>query len=235
MSDFKVNSKTSTLEFKRKHNKLVEDIPTQIETAIQNDKDVLSQIVYDEENHTITFPKNVLPLRIKVAYNDYFFDYDIGSLILDDGSEGSDTFSFNENHQLVIDDSSGDIDGEITQIDYILNQGDFQVLNTYDLYHPITESGTKLYKHILTFVDSMTSETYYIGLISTRKEKYSTSQQLLNDTSFNIVKGFPMTSATDIVYAVLLLGFTLTGVQFTNSQYNKSFGMLTITDNVEDL
>ena len=66
MSSLKVNAKTKILEFKKKHNELVDEIPSEEEItnlaklAIQADKDVLSQITveYDSDNDetVISFP-----------------------------------------------------------------------------------------------------------------------------------------------------------------------------------
>ena len=159
MSNFKVNSKTTNLEFKRKHNSLVDafnnlDIPTEqdIKELIQADKDILSQIEYDEENHVINFPKHVLPLRIVLSDNSiYFVNYNFECLVEDNGEDLNSSPIEISDGVFSINNLDGDITDEIAQIEYLLFDGEngIEPLNTYYLYNP--QVGTKLYKHDINF------------------------------------------------------------------------------------
>lgn len=129
---------------------LTKETKEAIASAIQADKDIISQCIISDEDKTIRFPDNVLPLRVKVDGDNYFFSY-------------LDAEMFNDNHEHVGDiihtknyievqfdnvDATTFVEGEIDYIFYNAQLYDIaSSLDTYYIYHPITSGGTKLYRH----------------------------------------------------------------------------------------
>lgn len=158
-----------------------QDITTLAKAAIADDKDILMQLVYDGENHRITLPPNIMPLKL-VDYGDIdgsvYFDYriqsilneqgnSIGGLIPDSTPDGQTYFTlvFTEGTYF-----------SIGRIEYCFFNGNVS-LNTYYLYHPVTSAGTKLYQHNIsgdeevviisadsTPIGTNTSKSYAIGM-----------------------------------------------------------------------
>ena len=116
---------------------------TQVKALIQADKDILSQIVYDEETHIITFPKYVKPLVfIDYSGDMFYFDYQSMKVLDNTGSEeldfeiDDDVMKINNTVEEVID---------LTEIsdcgmDFIYFNLYDSGLNTYYLYNPITSA-----------------------------------------------------------------------------------------------
>ena len=178
--NLKVNAKTSLLEFKRKHNKLVD----QVNNA---GKEILSKIKieYDEVNDVtnIEFPIGILPLQLSINTNIIFTkngkavndkgeeygEYDLDEIYVDEGKL---------NFSIIGDISEQVINGLI----YINSSGNDILLdlinNSYYLFYP--QIGTKLYMHEINFVTNHISkgiliqdESYPIIVISTSKEPYN--------------------------------------------------------------
>ena len=112
--------------------------------------------MYNEENDETILPKGIIPLRIVLKedngggsyeYSEYFFNYRDGYLVTENGED--DLLFDYQNEQIVI---SMDLENDarpICQIEYILESGheNTSELNTYYLYHPVTESGSIIYYH----------------------------------------------------------------------------------------
>ena len=64
----KVDFKTNILEFKRKHNNLVDDLPEIIEEQIEGDNDIISKITFSEGK--IVFPEGIAPIKVKLEDNE---------------------------------------------------------------------------------------------------------------------------------------------------------------------
>lgn len=125
------------------------NIDDNVQRIIQADKDILSQIVYDEEEHTLTFPKGIMPLSYYNSDSEitFYFDYYNGKVLNEDGTVHS-TLSFdNEQVSISVDISLTESDS----LDYCLFNCDPQGMNTYYLYNPITSAGTKLYRHTIGY------------------------------------------------------------------------------------
>ena len=159
----------------KKDLKEVEDsIPTDTEitnlanSAIQADKDVLSQITveYDEDNDKtiVTFPKDIIPLsftglaygaataylgKIDTSGSPYFEVLDQNGSSLYGGKAVVD----NSSHKVKYSFSGDKTESvTITNLSYILgnNINISNLVSSYYIYKPITSSGTKLYKHDIT-------------------------------------------------------------------------------------
>lgn len=198
-----VNARTKILEFKRKHNFLVEkvksveeEIPTtqQITTiansAIQADKDILSKITleYDEDNNktTFIFPKGILVIKFYCYFSDelhgaMFVDYDNSRIL---NTEGISVYEFSlsyttDHFALTVD---GDYqDSFITELFYDLmyinyiNDDGGDYYNWYNILNP-QPVGTKLYKHKIKYATSYNSSPSGAGnifIISTDKDPYT--------------------------------------------------------------
>ena len=134
-------------------NEVVPDIAEQL---IQADKDVLSKIVETSNigYYKYTFPKYILPLKLEVNLGfgnlTRYFDYENMIVLNSSGQQVSGvTLDLNADGCVVIKNESK----YITKIslEYILFDGtSLGKLNTYLMYNPVTSSGTKLYKHVIT-------------------------------------------------------------------------------------
>lgn len=135
------------------------------QSAIQADKDVLSQLVYslDEDDNTIiTFPKYVLPLRFYVEDLDLdlYFDYSRDLILNPNGeaigevgqADGIVTLRFDG---FTVEKATDD------DLTYIFSTID-TYLNTFDLYKP---AGTALYQHHIS-IEANQGVTYDIILAS---------------------------------------------------------------------
>ena len=175
----KVNAKTKILEFKKKHNLLVEEVDeisasaqteTDVKQLILDDKNVINQLNYGGEGEDfLEFPEFILPLRIQANSGDiYFMDYSRNKMIDEDLNDVCE-FEFNEN-KLRILDWNDQTAASVYNLEYILFDGEDEelILNTYYLYHPITSGGTKLYLHKLTgFTVYQGSNLYFVSTDNT--------------------------------------------------------------------
>lgn len=172
MSNLKVNAKTHPLTFKRKHNLLVEDVEevketvadlpteTDVEHLIQADKDVLSKITveYDSDNDKtlVNFPPNIMPLAFGgySHYGNLFILFKVYKFVVVNSTQteiGDLRVNSNNSITFVI---SGNVvsDFDINRCSYIIfNGGTNAIFSTYYIYHPVTSSGTKLYRHDVSF------------------------------------------------------------------------------------
>lgn len=164
MSNLFVNFRTKILEFKKKHNLLVEkvknvetEIPTETQIknlakeAITADKDVLNNITVEIENDKIIMPRYILPLFAMLDTDDViFFNYNTGN-VLDISGSSIGSISF-DNYCVVLNDLYDTMGAEnIRYLDYLLisenNDELLTLLNTYYLYFPLkaiedVDSGT---------------------------------------------------------------------------------------------
>lgn len=184
----------------------VTPIPTDahIKGLIKADKDVISQIVYDEENNLLIFPEHIFPLRIVgINTNDYFFDYINGQLTDTDGNLISVDINLSDEksqYSLILDTDIGDID----TIEYILFDSTTNMpdINTYYLYHPVTSAGTKLYKH------SLNMSLFNLVIISAKSTQYTSWGDIQNDIGDKLVN-ISMGSGGPISYKNIC-GFKIT-------------------------
>ena len=123
--------------------KIIVDEET-IDEMIHDEKNIISKIVVS--GGRMTLPKYILPLRIKTQFNSLYFNYETNKVIDKDGEVYENLNIINNNQVSFPYDSEGLVIG----IEYIYFQGTPKILNTYDIYH-IPTSGTKLYRHFLTF------------------------------------------------------------------------------------
>lgn len=224
-NNLKVNAKTKPLGLKKKHNLLVEkvedverEIPSSQEitnlanVAIQADKDILSQIVYDHELDTITFPLGIVPLAISTDDTVVYFNfadnlcYNNNNVCIEDVSM---TFSHNKLHITGLD-AVYSTETEISFMYYLSYSGDGAEImdtipfdNTYYVFHPITSAGTKLYAHGIKIEDSNGDAVYFYLIVNNSTEilslsdlrsrilsgiNYLSSQALLiNDNRTNLI------------------------------------------------
>ena len=236
-NNLKVNAKTKPLELKKKHNllvKKVEDVETEIpsETAITNlakaaiqaDKDILSQIVYDEDEDILYFPEGIIPLKIYSDSYDggtfLFFDY-ANECLRDEVNDGIPGMTLDINHnKLEIDDPNGNLN--ISEIVYINGKGVANVdnslnFNSYYIFNPVISGGTKLYKHNFTVVDDE-GDTYDIELISTNSTPL-TKATLSN----NFLSAYCVSSDYSVMVGNKVLGLApdeLNGLVSASGAYN---------------
>ena len=145
--------------------------------VVQNDKDILSQIVYDEEDDILTLPIGILPIFMSVDNEEFYFDVTNGIVIDNVGAEVCE-FIINENHVSISDYSLISLNAVMpSHIEYICfndnGENYYSNLNTYYLYNPITATGTKLYSHSILYGGDRlqfvsTSQNYSGIVISTQ-------------------------------------------------------------------
>lgn len=119
--------------------KIDQVVPAMIETGIDGDKDVLSQITieYDSEAEItiVSFPNYILPLKLieEGEYGTLYFDYE-NEYVLDNTNSICGNISITNNKvELVF---QGNIELEITSLTYCLFNDDEAKLNTYYLFNP---------------------------------------------------------------------------------------------------
>ena len=158
MSNLKVNSKSSVLEHKRKHNllvdKMVEEfakIPELVDAKISSDKEIISKIEISEDGNTLTFPEHILPV---VFYDDLiqeaiYFDYVDAQGKYNDGSVYGNISV--EDNKVSLTNSEYEFE-TLTNSDLVYSLFDDNVspLNFLNLYKDIPT--TQLYKHTITHV-----------------------------------------------------------------------------------
>ena len=165
-------------------NKLV---PSMISTAIQADKDILSQIVveYNENSDKtiVTFPKSVIPLMIQFGgayYNTTTLLFLYNSSIQNFEVVENDGTRYLNGILLWNDGLKIQFEGNVSSysvlaLQYISSCADkhlaSKIINSYYLYHPITQSVTKLYKHSI----KCDNGGQYIEIVSKDQELVSES------------------------------------------------------------
>lgn len=179
---------------KTRTNQPVYGVKKVAEQVVQADKDILSQIVYDEENNRVIFPPYIVPLKVFDGdYTKYlYFDYTNTSLVDRNNEELSDyVVDFINGNQIIIVCPQGSM-CDILELVYINANGIDNIdttlnFNSFYIFNPVTSAGTKLYKHELRFNNGM-----QINVISWRASKYT-----LNDLIDGIYMGY---DAITIVY-----------------------------------
>lgn len=135
-----------------------EEIPTEQEittlakAAIAADKDIVSQIEYDESGNSYILPKGVLPLKIRTVDGDIFY-FDFGNEIIknEDNTANKGTVYTDSKYCVLVFSEEG-FELNVEQLIYILYDNDAEeypasLVNTYYILNPVTSAGTKLYKH----------------------------------------------------------------------------------------
>ena len=141
--------------------KLAEQVSEQVaKQIVQDDKDIISKIIveYDQTYQVtyIKFPVGICPLAFTVTYNDVSYDLFTkeGYLVDDNGVnviQIDEIYSHDTENYIAL---SGEHELEIHNISYLLyDKAGLTIKDTYFLFHPITESGTKLYNHTIVFED----------------------------------------------------------------------------------
>lgn len=150
-----------------------------ISEGIQADKDILSQIVYDEENELWHLPPNILPLRLyglinaqEELYGNLFFDYENGLIL----NEQKETVGSVVNTGNIVD-LTLESDNVFKDLTYIHFDGEDAetILNTYYLYHPVTSAGTKLYLHSLRGSSGSGPALWQLCIINTSNLEFEVS------------------------------------------------------------
>ncbi len=169
LKKFFVNARTKILEFKRKYNLFVEKVPNIIDSAIQADKDIISQIKVEyDEQHNLTkfiFPKGILPIRFfddKVDSDYEYFDYTSQRILMSNGDVSSWVLT-SDGESVIIELSSQSDNTAISELLFIHFNGELDIQSNYNWYKILNYKGaTKLYKH--TFFDS--NNNYQFELIT---------------------------------------------------------------------
>lgn len=171
------------------------EVPTDAEitalsnAAIQADKDIISQIVIsqdeDEQTTSIEFPEGIKPLYFYVTIDntayELTFDYENEVAInLETGDILDFTVYSDGTKVLILINSLSDIDLENACVEYInrsmTDEGFPAWLNTYYLYRPVTNPGTKLYEHTISFYDE--DDNYFaVKIINTNGSPIDISSQ----------------------------------------------------------
>ena len=152
---------------------MIEEKTLPLETK-KADKVTLNDLVYDEKNDTMIFPKDIIPTMILTENKTYFLDYN-NLYLLDDNGTNVCPIDIDDD-QLKIGAWSDNVDENVSSFEFINIVGVLSyenLLNTYYLYHPITQSGTKLYKH--TFKYQGTNHFYVITTSSDAIEYVNTA------------------------------------------------------------
>lgn len=191
-----------------------------IKDAIQADKDILSQLVYDEQTKTLAFPKNILPLSIRIDDDTYYFDYYNLALLHDDGTETGNDLDVQSNGVLSIVDVNETIISDITKVqalEYISRSEKplhfDTILNTYKLYHPTT-----LFKHIIRY-QAENDDFFRIELLTERQLPF-TPQDFVVKNGMGVGFNFILLTAYDETDSgELSNGFKLIEWDFNNDIY----------------
>lgn len=148
---------------------------------ISDDKEIISKIVVDSENHTTTFPKGVVPMMYYSENEAYlFFDYIHGKVLYDDGGI-FESFVIDEG-KVIINEVIPDIDETTDTLVYCYmnNNDDLALsLNFYNLFRDIPT--TQLYKHTITHVaeDNVVEDSGSLEVISFNPSAPTNEDQFL--------------------------------------------------------
>lgn len=248
-------------EVKKDLDSAVETIPTDAKitalanSAIQADKDIVSQIVMEYSNEEditrFIFPKGIVPLKMysENGNDDYvYFDYKIGILVDRDNVEVLGFYlEVNDETSQVIICYEGyyqdTIENLIYELVYFLATSIDKIestlyFNAYYLFNPITSAGTKLYKHDLRLGNQ------YLTVISKSNIDATNDLDKLKSVFDNIINNaIPYGTIQDTknriwlyTYNVYSSGYLdLFGFTFTqNSVTTMSFDNQDFDDNLTD-
>lgn len=243
MSNLKVNAKTKILEFKRKHNELVDEIPQMIKAS----KDVISKIkmVYDENDNftSIIFPKGIMPLSITINTHTLFIKNESLVNELGEEVEGYGFDGYYADAGIVYLDVVGNITEQIiNELNYVSYDSDgakYTLLkDTYHLFHPITSGGSKLYKHRILFQTNSLQLDFILEVINKSSDKIENSSQLYNaftNIIFPIMEclpgsgkhtgfAFTVSSSALLNYIYIQTSYPGGSINYYREQFNLSTG-----------
>lgn len=144
-NNLKVNSKTQLLEFKRKHNELVEEVPNEndIKQIIHADRNIISQINARLENNDfhMTFPAFILPIHMYDYDNgtDYFISYKENVAIDGNGSTVGDLYYDTTTNKVDVA-LYNEVSMENMSIEYIYSSGKTDDMRSFGDWYNILNS-----------------------------------------------------------------------------------------------
>lgn len=183
------------------------------------DKITLDSIIYEED--VIKLPDFVLPLMIVVeGSNVYYVDYSNGQLTDEDGHLVSVDVLRASNSKHYSLDTSIDHLGEITDLIYMsFDSHNYEPdFNTYFIFHPLTESGTKLYKHNLA-ISGNDVTTLSIELVSKSSSKITNILNILSLPDMNNIN-MPIIRGNNLYGFILKVAFAGMGSNVTYVLFN---------------